>query len=194
VVGREPWGDGLVVRLDRIDPGVREHEVRDAVAYLMCAAGVAALALTGWLMIAGYRENRPGASLPGVRSARRARRYLHRPRTIALLGVLALVLAGACYGVGVTRGWYLLDPGQMCAMSPGESRPRTDRPPEYLVIETRYAPVSVICIWPDGRRKELVPVWVNTAVLLLLLTGAGAIVWSRRLARTRPHRPGSGTP
>jgi hypothetical protein len=165
--------------------------------YLMCAAAVAALALTGWLMIAGYRENRPGAGLPGVRPARRAGRSLHRPRTMALLGVLALVLAGACYGVGVTRGWYLLDPDQMCAMSPGESRPRTDRPPEYLVIETRYAPVSVICIWPDGRRKELVPVWVNTAVLLLLLTGAGAfagaIVWSR-LARTRPHRSGSGVP
>lgn len=155
--------------------------------YLMCAAGIAALALTGGLLLAGYRENRPGAGVPGADRARRAGRSLHRPRTLAVLGVLALVLAAACYGVGVTRGQYLLDPDQMCSLAPGRWLPPDHSPPHDLTIEHRYAPVSVVCAWPDGRRTELVPQWVNPATGLLLLTGLGAIAGAAAWSLRRPR-------
>lgn len=146
--------------------------------YLLFAAGLAALAVTGGLLLAGYRDNR-GARPP------RPRRSRHRPRTLVLLGLVALFAAVICYGVGVTRGQYLLDPDQMCSLSPGRSLPENSGPPSRdLTIQRRYVPVSVVCAWPDGRRTELVPQWVNPATALLLLTGlgtiAGAIVWSLR--------------
>ncbi|BCJ36779.1 hypothetical protein Athai_42820 [Actinocatenispora thailandica] len=153
-------------------------------AWLILAIGIAALPVTGGLLLAAYRENRAAGP-------RRPRRSGHRPRTLVLLGIAALFGAGICYGVGVTRGQYLLDPDQMCSLSPGRWLPHDADPPRELTIERRYAPVSVVCAWPDGRRTELVPAWVNPAAGLLAATGVGAIAaaitWTLRRPRTVPR-------
>ncbi|WP_346779824.1 hypothetical protein [Streptomyces sp. S3(2020)] len=73
----------------------------------------------------------------------------------ALLAVLAGAAALGAYAYGVMRGFYILDPDQMCAAAGARG--------DHVV--TRMAlPVSVECVTSAGQGTELVPGWVNPVV------------------------------
>ncbi|MEV8122966.1 hypothetical protein AB0P07_02390 [Streptomyces sp. NPDC085944] len=102
--------------------------------------------------------------------------------TCALLAVLGGGAALGAYAWGLSRGFYLLDPDQMCA-SRGA---RGDH-----VVTRAALPVSVRCVTGDGAGTELVPGWVNPVVVAGLALFALAVVEGvlgvvrRRTRRTR---------
>ncbi|MEU3900504.1 hypothetical protein [Streptomyces sp. NPDC045251] len=96
----------------------------------------------------------------------------HRPSgtTCAQLAFLGGAAALGAYGFGAGRGYYILDPDQLCASYgvPGED-----------IVTRLTLTVSVRCVTEDGARTEVVPDWVNPVVLagltLLVLAGAEAV-------------------
>ncbi|MFD5648255.1 hypothetical protein [Streptomyces sp. NPDC127039] len=107
----------------------------------------------------------------------------HRPSgtTCALLAVIGGGTALGVYAWGVSRGFYLLDPDQMCAARGARG--------DYLVTRMML-PVSVRCVTEDGTGTELVPGWVNPVVAAGLLLFVLAVVEGTiRVVRGWP-RPG----
>ncbi|MGX1755750.1 hypothetical protein ACWIG5_02335 [Streptomyces lydicus] len=82
---------------------------------------------------------------------------LPRVSTCALVAVMAGAAALGAYVWGVTSGFYLLDPEQMCAAR----RVQGDH-----VVTRGTLPVSAQCVTSDGVGTELVPVWVNPVIFL----------------------------
>jgi hypothetical protein len=103
-----------------------------------------------------------------------------------LLAVLAGAAAFGAYAYGVTRGFYILDPDQMCAAAGA----RGDH-----VITRPTLPVSVRCVTWKGEGTELVPGWVNPVVyggLALCVLALGTAVASG-LRRRTAQSSGSST-
>jgi hypothetical protein len=116
---------------------------------LVVAATALALAVR-----AHRRETGSGRRLPSAGSC-------------ALVAVLAGAVAFGAYAVGVTSGFFVLDPDQMCAAE--------GAPGEYVVTRMTL-PVSVQCVTDEGAGTELVPAWVNPAVFGGIALGASASV------------------
>ncbi|WP_217253279.1 hypothetical protein [Streptomyces sp. AC602_WCS936] len=96
----------------------------------------------------------------------------HRPSgtTCAQLAFLGGAAALGAYGHGAARGYYILDPDQLCASYGVQG--------EDIVTRLTLT-VSVRCVTGDGAGTEVVPGWVNPVVLagltLLVLAVAEAI-------------------
>ncbi|GAQ63347.1 hypothetical protein [Streptomyces scabiei] len=106
----------------------------------------------------------------GVRAHRRETgggRRLPDAGSCALVAVMAGAVALGAYAVGVTSGFFVLDPDQMCAAE--------GAPGEYVVTRMTL-PVSVQCVTEEGAGTELVPAWVNPAVFGGIVLGASASV------------------
>lgn len=104
----------------------------------------------------------------------------------ALVTLLAGAAAFGAYAYGVTRGFYILDPDQMCAAAGA----RGDH-----VITRPTLPVSVQCVTWKGEGTELVPGWVNPVVyggLALCLLALGTAIASG-LRRRTSQSSGSST-
>ncbi|WP_307033351.1 hypothetical protein [Streptomyces canus] len=108
----------------------------------------------------------------------------------AMSCVLVAVLAGAAalgaYAYGVTSGFYILDPDQMCAAAGARGDHVVTRP---------ALPVSVQCVTWKGEGTELVPGWVNPVVyggLALCVLALGTAV-SSGLRRRTAQSSGSST-
>ncbi|MFJ1650619.1 hypothetical protein ACIOC2_04215 [Streptomyces sp. NPDC088337] len=113
--------------------------------------------------------------------------------TCALVAVLAGTAALGAYAYGAMSGFYILDPGQMCASWGVQG--------DHIVTRMTL-PVSAQCVTSGGVGTELVPGWVNpvvfvglTVFVLALATGTLTVV-RRRLPRredpapeTRDHQP-----
>ncbi|MGW4447243.1 hypothetical protein [Streptomyces sp. NPDC004682] len=91
--------------------------------------------------------------------------------------LLASATAFGAYGYGVGRGFYLLDPDQMCAAMgvPGDG-----------IVTDLGLPVSARCVTDSGVATELVPFWVNPlvygslAVSVVAATAGAVAAWRRR--------------
>ncbi|NGN65227.1 hypothetical protein G5C51_15130 [Streptomyces sp. A7024] len=96
-------------------------------------------------------------ALPFGLNRLRKRAGWRRPRivTCAVPMVAGLLLGAAVYTYGMTFG-DTADPVEFCA-SHGVGQGRIDVHDEY--------PLGVRCVAPDGRGVELLPWWVNPAVL-----------------------------
>ncbi|MFC8870113.1 hypothetical protein ACFUAC_21095 [Streptomyces sp. NPDC057148] len=111
----------------------------------------------------------------------------HRPSgtTCAQLAFLGGAAALGAYGYGAGRGYYILDPDQLCASYgvPGED-----------IVTRLTLTVSVRCVTEEGAGTEVVPGWVNAVVLagltLLVLAVAEGIRGAVR--RWRPAGSSSG--
>ncbi|MEU5322456.1 hypothetical protein AB0G67_37760 [Streptomyces sp. NPDC021056] len=104
----------------------------------------------------------------------------------ALLAVLAGTAALGAYAYGVMRGFYILDPDQVCAAAGA----RGDH-----VVTRMSLPVSVQCVTGDGEGTELVPGWVNPVVyggLVLCVPAVGTAV-SSGVRRRTAQSSGSST-
>ncbi|MFE5601309.1 hypothetical protein ACFQ8O_19240 [Streptomyces coelicoflavus] len=109
-----------------------------------------------------------------VALARRARAGVpaagwHRPSgtTCALLAVLGGGTALGVYAWGLSRGFFVLDPDQMCASRGARGG---------HVVTHEALPVSVRCVTEDGTGTELVPGWVNPVVVAGLVLFVLAVV------------------
>ncbi|MER5642102.1 hypothetical protein ABT095_34835 [Kitasatospora sp. NPDC002227] len=145
------------------------------------------------LVILGLPVAAPFALLVGTAAlAARALRAAGRPRALLTPGTLLLAagtsLAGAA--TAVVAGWFssgflVLRPDKFCqASATGGSR---------LVTHPVF-PVSGRCVSPDfPTGTELVPGWVNPAVLAGLLLAVAAVggALGRRRTRRRDARPTS---
>ncbi|MGV9288587.1 hypothetical protein [Streptomyces sp. NPDC003719] len=127
-----------------------------------------ALGTAGMLAVRAWRrELGAGWRLPDTKS-------------LCLLTVMAGATALCAYAYGVSRGFYILDPDQMCAAAGA----RGDH-----VVTRMTPPVSAQCVTPDGTGTELVPPWVNPVVLtgLAVLVLAPATATAQVLRRARSH-------
>ncbi|MEU6242936.1 hypothetical protein [Streptomyces sp. NPDC047024] len=103
--------------------------------------------------------------------------YAPDPAPCVLTVLLASAVAFGAYGYGVGRGFYLLDPDQMCAAMGVDGDG---------IVTDMALPVSARCVTDDGVATELVPFWVNPLVYVSLAVGAGAATagvvaaWRRR--------------
>ncbi|MET8814015.1 hypothetical protein ABZW47_18620 [Streptomyces sp. NPDC004549] len=103
--------------------------------------------------------------------------YAPDPGPCALTVLLAASTAYGAYGYGVGRGYYLLDPDQMCAAMgvPGDG-----------IVTDLGLPVSARCVTDSGVATELVPFWVNPlvygslAVSVVAATAGMVAAWRRR--------------
>ncbi|MFD8911136.1 hypothetical protein [Streptomyces sp. NPDC059575] len=102
--------------------------------------------------------------------------YAPDPAPCVLTVLLASAVAFGAYGYGVGRGFYLLDPDQMCAAMgvDGDS-----------IVTDMALPVSARCVTDNGVATELVPFWVNPLILMSLAlcpvaATAGVVAWRRR--------------
>jgi len=127
-----------------------------------------ALGTAGMLAVRAWRrELGAGWRLPDTKS-------------LCLLTVMAGATALCAYAYGVSRGFYILDPDQMCAARGVQG--------DHVVTRATL-PVSAQCVTSDGVGTELVPVWVNPVVfvgltffVLAVVTGILAMVRRRRPA------------
>lgn len=104
-----------------------------------------------------------------------------RPIGTVLLGPGLLVgialtfigYAGLVYAFGLSTGFYILDPDQMCASAAGH-----DPAGAWAGLDFSAFPLRNTCRWNDGTTYELVPGWVNPLSYALL-----AVAWIALLAR-----------
>ncbi|MEU0841837.1 hypothetical protein ABZ370_20545 [Streptomyces sp. NPDC005962] len=98
--------------------------------------------------------------------------------TCALAAVMGGSAAFGAYAWGVTRGFYLLDPDQLCTARGAQG--------DHIVTRGTL-PVSARCVTSDGVGTELVPGWVNPVIFLgLTLFVLALVAGTHARARRRP--------
>lgn len=102
-----------------------------------------------------------------------APRELASPGALGLVALGAASVAGFAFGWGMMAGFYILDPDELCRMNGLAG--------DHIVQRT--FPVSAQCVTGDALTGgELVPVWVNPAVVagaLVAVAAFVAAVWRR---------------
>ncbi|MFC4529389.1 hypothetical protein [Sphaerisporangium dianthi] len=91
------------------------------------------------------------------------------------LAVMSAIGTALVWALGIAFGFFLLDPGQMCAMAAARSEVYTDA--AFAGVVTHHAfPVAATCAWADGTEYDLVPGWINPLIALFALTFVAALL------------------
>jgi hypothetical protein len=107
--------------------------------------------------------------------------HLPSVTTCALVAVMAGAAAFGAYAWGVMSGFYILDPDQMCAAWGVQGD---------HVVTRETLPVSAQCVTSEGLGTELVPGWVNPAILMgLTLLALAVVTGTLAGVRRRPSSP-----